>query len=194
LEQGQQADKSLWLAGWQPGGEDGGALRLLSPGGAGSPRLVSDGDLALVFGGALHNGAELGRRVAAQAASPKDDARLLLQAYRLWGEAILPDLRGVFAFVLWDGAQRTLLCARDPLGLYPLFYAEAGAELLVSPAISRLLAWPQVSQALNRPVLAEHLSHRWARSEETYYEAIRRVPPGHLLRYGPAGRRVARYW
>ena len=198
-----EAAPAAWLAGWSPVGAhraapdarpEGAAQRLLltAPGGNPTVRQAADGPRTLVFDGLLYNQAELRERLGDQA--PPGDPELVLAAYRRWGCEAFATLRGLFALVLWDDARRTLWCVRDPLGVMPLFYAQAGRTLLLAPALEPLLAQPGVAHTLNRPALADHLCGRWSRPDETYYAAIRRVLPGHYLRVDAGGTTTARYW
>lgn len=121
-------------------------------------------------------------------------AERLLDTYLQLGEGILDHAKGFFCFVIWDPAQGRLFAVRDPLGIHPLFYATTGSGLLLSPSIATLRSRPEVSAAVNRAALADHLRHQWPSPTETYFEAVTRVPPGHAItmRRGSIGSR--RYW
>src|SRR4030095_5925977 len=84
--------------------------------------------------------------------------------------------------------------AREPLGAHPLFYAMHGSSVLFAMHPNRLLSQPGVSGALNRAAIADHLCSRWPDPHETFFEAIRRLPPG--WRAVIAGGRLSlnRYW
>jgi len=146
----------------------------------------------VIFDGALYNRAELRERVGPR--STANDAEVVLSAFRRWGEGALQKIKGIFALIVWDGTRDTLWCARDPLGVYALFYADAGCELLLSTSIDALIRHPSVSNAVNRAALAAHLCHRWPKVEETYFAAVKRVPPGHVIRVDSAVEKVSRYW
>lgn len=88
----------------------------------------------------------------------------------------------------------TLLAARDRLGSYPLFYAETAGDLCLSNSIEALLAEPDVPDAVNVLAVADHLRHRWPVRDETYFEAVRRVPPGHAMLVKDGSCRISRYW
>src|SRR5262249_28328797 len=122
------------------------------------------------------------------------NADLVAHAYRSWGQDALLRVKGIFALIIWDSTRDLLLCVRDPLGMHPLFYAEAGRTLLFSPSIATLLKHPDVSAELNRARLVDYLARRWVKREETCFTAISRVPPGHVLRVSLDGRHVYRYW
>ena len=83
--------------------------------------------------------------------------------------------------------------ARDPVGVYPLFYASVEGEWLFSTSIEALTQHPRVSGEVNRAALADHLCHRWPDVEETFFKNVKRVPPGHVIRVGRS-KQVRRYW
>lgn len=146
----------------------------------------------LLFDGVLHNRAELATSLGIESAS---EAGLLLAAYNKWGVELTRRVKGIFSIVIWDGLQRRLFAIRDPLGAYPLFFARgSGDRLLVSTSIDALVNHPSVDASVNRAALADHLCHRWPYPEETFYSAVRRVPPGCRLIATDDGTRVERYW
>lgn len=100
----------------------------------------------------------------------------------------------MFAVVIHDAESGVLLAARDPLGIYPLFYADTREALLLSTGIEPLLAHPDVGGEINRVALADALAYRWPDPQETYFRRIRRVPPGHFLSVRRGEARVVRYW
>jgi asparagine synthase (glutamine-hydrolysing) len=154
---------------------------------------AEDGACTVIFDGVLHNRAELYERLShvSRAAS---DAELVLQAYRRWREDLLPRVKGAFALIVWDGARELLWCARDPLGVYPLFYAEKGREVFLSTSLEALVRHPSLSCRVSRLALARHLSHDWLGLEETHFESVKGIPSGHAMRIERGERRVYRYW
>jgi asparagine synthase (glutamine-hydrolysing) len=147
----------------------------------------------LVFEGQLYNRAELAA-LARLEGSASSDADLLRSGYDRLGEALVRRMKGIFALVVWDGQSRTLLAVRDPLGVVPLFYASTGATLLLSTSLEELLRRPGVSRLPNRLSLAGQLLELWPESNETAFEAVKRVPPGHLMSWRGRKRKLSRYW
>ena len=187
-------DQSLatWLARVGPGDRDGQAPTLELLRAEGPVASTTAGPRTAVFDGILHNRADL-RRILGERPDA-DDATLVLKGYQRWGAEVLQELKGIFALAIWDADAEDLVLARDPLGIYPLFYADAGSELLFSTSIDALLESGRVPGSLNRAALADHLCHRWPDREETFFEAIKRVPACHALLGKRGTRRLHRYW
>ena len=123
------------------------------------------------------------------------DAELVLHAYAAWDDGCLDHLQGDFAFALWDGRRRRLLCARDQLGVVPLHYARVPDGLLVATAVDALLLHPAVSDELDEEAIADFLLlGHYSDFEATAFERIRRVPPAHVLTWQDGDVRVRRYW
>lgn len=125
---------------------------------------------------------------------PCTDIELILRAYEREGERILPRLRGSFVLAVIDRARDVAIVARDPLGSHPLFYVEAGSRVLFATAPQSLLDQPGISRALNRAALADHLCQRWPDPHETFFAAVRRLPPSWRAVISGGHLRLQRYW
>ncbi len=183
------ADGVDWVAAWQPAAA---RLHLVRATGNVPQRTGGADGLLVLFDGLLYNQAALAAQLPA--AADMDPVTLLAHAYRRWGSDLPGRLRGVFALLIADCAHGRLLAVRDPLGIYPLFYAEAGTDLLFSTSLDALLNQPGVARTPNLPGLAEHLLHQWTAPAETYYATVRRVLPGHWLRIEAGTQQTRRYW
>jgi len=159
------------------------------------PLCAERAGCGVIFDGALYNRRDLERELGGLLASPAgSDAEIILAAYEGWGEEFLKRLRGAFALIIWDTSREVLLCLRDPIGTYPMFYVEDRDGLLVSPSIDVLIGQPNISASVNRAALADYLLDRFPLMEETFFDVVSRVPPGHVLRVGRDARRSYRYW
>ncbi len=183
-------------AGWTIVTRDGRfrALSLLAGGEQAQPSTAQARSCGVIFDGVLHNRAELGRDLEPTVDQAENEASLALRSYLRWGEDGLRKIKGHFALLLWDSERDLFLCARDPIGIYPLFYAQTERELVLSTSIEALLRHPRVSRAFNRPAIADQLRFRFTDLHETVYESVNRVPPGHALRMARGHKLVYRYW
>jgi len=167
------------------------AADLCAPGNAVSATTPG---IKVVFSGTLFDTDDLARRLGWPAGKPYDAAALVLAAYQRDPDQWAETLSGQYAIVVDDRSRDRVVAVRDRMGTHPLFYTVTGARVLVSWSIDALLAQPGVSQDLNRVALADHLAFRFADINETYYAAIRRVPPGHLLEVRDGSLQTRRYW
>lgn len=117
------------------------------------------------------------------------DLEYVRERFAREGSAGLGRLRGSFALLLPDGDR--LVACRDLFGLHPLFWTQVGSRLLFAAHPDRLLAEPGVSRAIDRTTLADHLRNSWSAGEETYFEAVRRVPAGEAVVFAAGGDRRA---
>jgi asparagine synthase (glutamine-hydrolysing) len=159
------------------------------------PLCAERAGCGVILDGILYNRDDLRSELGEFSVSAaSDDAELVLAAYQRWGEDFLKRLRGAFALIIWDSSREVLLCLRDPIGTYPMFYAETKDGLLVSSSMDALIRQPHFSAGVNRAALADFMLDRFPMMEETFFESVSRVPPGHVLRVTRQGRNSFRYW
>jgi asparagine synthase (glutamine-hydrolysing) len=174
-----------WLVSYRHGARDVEVGPLPLDGVPVSPPLVArEADCTVIFDGLLYELDSYG-----------DAATAVLRLYRHAGADALQRLRGIFFAVIRDKQADRLLCARDPLGIYPFFYVDAGESFIASPFVDALLADPRVSVEINRAALADRLLHQWSSEpHETYFSAVRRLLPGHALVLEHGSIHAYRYW
>src|SRR5216684_3640651 len=159
------------------------------------PIVAERSGCGVIFDGALYNRLDLQAELGDfMASAGSNDAKTVLAGYLRWGEDLFARLRGSFALLVWDTVREIFLCLRDPLGSCPMFYTKRDDGLLVSTSIDVLLAQPHVSGSLNRGALADFLLDRFPINEETYFNAINRVPRGEVLRINGAHQNSYCYW
>jgi asparagine synthase (glutamine-hydrolysing) len=123
------------------------------------------------------------------------DSDLVLGAYAAWGEACVEELRGDFAFAIWDASKRMLFCARDHFGIKPFYYADLGNLFLFSNTFSCLQRHPALSDRLNDLAIADFLLFDVNQdAATTSYADIRRLPAAHSLRCEREAISIHRYW
>jgi asparagine synthase (glutamine-hydrolysing) len=109
---------------------------------ASQPMVSADGKLVVTFNGEIYNYREVRSRLEAKGHvfRSQSDTEVLLHLYAHKGEAMVQDLRGMFAFAIWDVERRTLLLARDPYGIKPLYYSDDGWTFRFASQVKALLA------------------------------------------------------
>lgn len=150
---------------------------------AAQPMTSADGQLVVSFNGEIYNYCELKKGLEAKGRvfRTESDTEVLLHLYAEKGEAMLNDLRGMFAFVLWDARKQAMLLARDPFGIKPLYYADDGKACRFASQVRALLAGGQIDTA---PEPAGHAGFfLWGSvpAPWTLYRGIRNLPAGHFL-------------
>ena len=128
--------------------------------------------------------------------SAASDARLVALAYRRWSHHLAEHLIGDYAFVVWDRRERRLVCARDPHGNRPLFWARCGSVLVLGSSAEVARSLPGVSSALHEPALVDLLGEGYVRdAERTVFRDVRRLPAAHTLVFeGVAATALHRHW
>ena len=116
------------------------------------------------------------------------DEELVLRVFRLLGESGVAALDGDFSIALWDATTKSLLCFRDLTGSRPFFYLAGEEVLSFSNTLDALRAAPGFSGALDEKFIGDYLLASWCLDpERTAFREIRRLPPGHLLKFSKDG-------
>jgi asparagine synthase (glutamine-hydrolysing) len=171
-------------------------LSIIDLAGGTQPMRSADGATVVVLNGEIYNYVELREelRQRGHVFATQSDTEVLLEAWRAWGMAALPRLRGMFAFALWDSNAQTLVLARDPFGKKPLFLAEGPCGLVFSSEIDPLLAFPGVSRALEPEALRQYLLNRYAPAPLTFFRDVKKLLPGSALVWKQGKYSVERYF
>jgi asparagine synthase (glutamine-hydrolysing) len=157
--------------------------------------LAGESGLWLVADARIDNRAELIASLGRRARPAPTDADLILAAYERWAEGSPARLVGDYAFAIWDADARRLFCARDALGLRPFCYVhQPGRSFAFASESKALFAVPEVARRINETSVLAYLDGRDAPVEETFFEGVRRLAPGHHLTLDPSGLRIERYW
>lgn len=157
---------------------------------------TGEGQVALAYTGKIYNLNELRRQVESAGASVAagTDVDVLLQGYLLFGRQLVEKLNGMFALAIWDGRNRTLVLARDRMGVQPLYYAECPGGLLFASEPKGIIAHPLFEARLDFAATSILLQPRLALPGETPMAGLREVPPAHLVVFSESGIALTRYW
>ena len=158
--------------------------------------LAAEDGLCLTFDGRLDNRADLARELAGAdlGLALDTDADLVLASYRRWGEDCFRRLLGDFAAAVWDPEHRKLVCARDIVGVRPLYYYRDERQFVCGSEPQQLFAAASIRPEPNEAMYAEYLSFRMTSREETLYRGVFRLPAAHLLIVDARGLETRRYY
>ena len=172
-------------------------LAIVDVGAGRQPMCNEDGTIWVVFNGEIYNHAELrpGLEARGHCYRTRCDTETILHLYEEEGEGVVDGLHGMFAFAIWDRPKQRLLLARDRLGIKPLYYARTESELLFGSEIKALLASGAIRPQFNDEALPEFLANRFLATDETFFQGVQKLLPGHVMSWTPTiGFRSRRYW
>ncbi len=171
-------------------------LAILDLSGGAQPMANESGSVVVVFNGEIYNFQALRAELEAKGHrfATRSDTEVLVHLYEEEGEDFLPRLNGIFAFALYDRERRSLLLARDPLGVKPLYYAEVPGGLLFGSELKALRAHPDFPTDLDLGALKAYLTCEYVPAPLSIYRSARKLLPGHALLAGPGGTRLRPYW
>lgn len=161
------------------------------------PLYNEDKTLVLMFNGEIYNYQALRQELqaAGHIFATAGDGETLLHGYEQWGADLLPRLRGMFAFAIWNTVDRTLFLARDYFGIKPMHYTRlADGRLVFGSEIKSILEHPDVEKAFNPAALDKYLSFQYSVPTETFFKGIVCLPPAHYLIWKAGEVTVQRYW
>jgi asparagine synthase (glutamine-hydrolysing) len=137
----------------------------------------------ITYNGEIFNHADL-RPALEQAGhryTSRSDTETILHAYEEHGPQSLQLFRGMFAYAIWDTRSRRLFCARDRMGIKPLYYYWDRNVFAFASEIKALLEHPAISPELEADLVPEFLAFGYSSEERTLFRNIRKLLPGHFL-------------
>ena len=160
----------------------------------GQPLVDQTTGLVVSCDARLERRQELAAAVGLRPGRDSSDADLIRAAYERWGVGCVEQLRGDFAFILFDRRRRLLLAGRDALGVRDLCFAVDHQLCLVASEIAQVVAHPYVERRIHEGRVAEYLANHWHNHSETVFSGVQYCPPGHCLTVSSTGFRLWRHW
>ena len=160
------------------------------------PVFNEDKSVAVILNGEIYNYRELRKELEKRGHSFRSasDTEVLPHLYEEYGDDMLRELNGMFAFALWDSRRRRLLIGRDRFGEKPLYWGIFDNTLLFASEPKVLLAHPAVKPALNLQALRQYLSFDYVPAPLSIYEGINKLPAAHKVVLEDGRAEVERYW
>ena len=155
-----------------------------------------DGSVWIVFNGEIYNFRELRRELetAGHRFYTSTDTEVIVHAYEQWGQHAIGRLRGMFGLAIWDARSRTLLVARDRIGIKPMHYATVNGRCYFGSEIKSLLEAPDLPRDLDAAALDHYLSFLYTPRDGSIFKSVRKLPPGHLLTWNDGRIAIEQYW
>lgn len=161
------------------------------------PLSNEDGSIWIVFNGEIYNHRALREKliVAGHRYRTQSDTETIVHLYEEYGKDCVQHLRGMFAFAIWDANRKSLFIARDRLGIKPLYYHLSPRNFIFGSEIKVLMAYPGMGPQFNRASLPEYLAFGYLSGDETFYNGVRKLMPGHRLEINQQGEmQIEQYW
>ena len=160
------------------------------------PLYNEDNTLVLTFNGEIYNFQEIREKLveAGHDFKTHSDSEVLIHGYEEYGEKLVPMLRGMFSFVIFDTKNKTLFGARDPFGIKPFYYGTFGNTFMYGSEIKGFLPHPEFKAELNETALSNYLSFQYSPTEETFFKNVYKLPPAHYFTYKDGVMEKTRYW
>lgn len=122
------------------------------------------------------------------------DSEVLLHGYAAWGEKVIPRLRGIFALAVYDARKQTLILARDPAGVKPLYYATSGNQFAFASELKALRMWSDDTLKFDPDCIFTYLAYRYLPAPLTPYRNAFKLEPAHMLTYNSSAINISRFW
>ena len=171
-------------------------LSIIDLGGGHQPLSNEDGSVWVVFNGEIYNYKELRSFLISKGHQLRttSDTEVIVHLYEEFGEESVQKLFGMFAYALWDEKKKTLLLARDRVGIKPLYYATTPTSFLFASEVKAILSDPSISAEVNPAGLDRFLTYLYTPGEETLFQGISKLLPGHYLVAKDGKVTMQRYW
>lgn len=160
------------------------------------PIYNEDKSLVLTFNGEIYNYKEL-RKVLIQKGHKfytDTDSEVLVHGFEEWQEDLLPKLRGMFGFAIYNTKDKSVFIARDFFGIKPMHYTQIGEDFVYGSEIKSILEHPKFVKRFNTRALDTYLSFQYAVPPETFFEDVYCLMPGHYLWYRNGEVETTRYF
>ncbi|WP_367269852.1 asparagine synthase (glutamine-hydrolyzing) [uncultured Ruminococcus sp.] len=160
------------------------------------PIYNEDKSLVLTFNGEIYNYKEL-RKVLIQKGHKfytDTDSEVLVHGFEEWQEDLLPKLRGMFGFAIYNTKDKSVFIARDFFGIKPMHYTQIGEDFVYGSEIKSILEHPKFVKKFNTKALDTYLSFQYAVPPETFFEGVYCLMPGHYLWYRDGEVETTRYF
>lgn len=160
------------------------------------PICNEDGTVWVVYNGEIYNFPELRADLETRGHTFKSDTdtEVIVHLYEEFGLKSVERLRGMFSFALWDKHKQLLFLARDRVGIKPLYYVNTGKAVVFASELKSLLVDADVQRTINPRAIDRFLTYYYLPGEETLFDGIYKLDPGHYLTIQKGQLTKHQYW
>lgn len=160
-------------------------LSIIDLDGGSQPICNEDNTKVIIFNGEIYNYKELKADLIKKGHIFKTntDTEVILHGYEEYQEKLFKNLRGMFAFVIYDIKNNTLVGCRDHFGIKPFYYYKNGKEFMFSSEIKGMIPHPDFKKEVNDKALKMYLIFQYSVFEETFFKNVYKLKPGHYFKY-----------
>jgi len=171
-------------------------LSIIDLAGGKQPITNEDRSIWVILNGEIYNYKELRRRLEARGHrfSTASDTEVIVHLYEDRGPDCVTELRGMFAFAVWDARQQTLMLARDRVGIKPLYYTQLSSGLAFASELKSLMVLPEFSRTVSAQAVAEYVVHLCIPGHLSIFDSVEKLLPAHRLIYKRGLISIDRYW
>ena len=172
-------------------------LSIIDLAGGKQPMHNADRTKWIVFNGEIYNYRELRADLEKRGHSfyTNSDTEAIVHLYDEYGADGLQHLRGMFAIAIWDKSDRSLFLARDRVGKKPILYShQPNGDLIFGSEFQAILKHPSVTREVDYGAIDSYLSYLCVPAPETAFKQIRKLEPGHWLKWKDGNVETRRYW
>ena len=171
-------------------------LSVIDLAGGHQPVFNEDNSTCVVYNGEIYNFQELRQELEGRGHRfhTRTDTEVIVHLYEEMGRDCVQKLRGMFAFAIYDTRNKSLMLARDRLGVKPLHYAFADGRLLFASEIKSILAVAPELATIDERALWQYMYFGYIPDPATAFLPIRKLPPGHVLEFEEAKISIHQYW
>ncbi len=172
-------------------------LSIIDLAGGHQPISGEDGSVTIVFNGEIYNFLEIKPKLEARGHRFKtnSDTEAIVHGYEEYGPECLKELRGMFAFAIWDERAHSLFVARDRAGKKPLYYTlTPNGTFVFGSELKVLLEHPEVEPEIDPQALDAYLTLGYVPDPLSIFKQVYKLPPGHYLIFSQGQVRVSQYW
>ena len=172
-------------------------LAIIDLAGGQQPIYNEDRTKSIVYNGEIYNFQELRDDLERRGHKfyTHSDTETIIHLYDEFGEKCLDRLRGMFAFAIWDETEKSLFIARDRVGKKPLLYSHRpNGDLIFGSEFTAVLEHPSIGREVDHLAIDGYLSYLCVPAPMTAYKEIRKLEPGHFLKWKNGRIETCRYW